>query len=35
MEDMRRAITGGSFNEFYDVTKIAWRNGEASGKLEA
>jgi queuine tRNA-ribosyltransferase len=35
MEDMRRAITGGSFNEFCDVTKIAWRNGEASSKLEA
>jgi queuine tRNA-ribosyltransferase len=33
MEDMRRAIAAGSFGEFCDAAKTAWRTGETSGKL--
>ena len=32
MEDMRRAIAGGCFDEFCNAAKVAWRNGEAKGK---
>jgi queuine tRNA-ribosyltransferase len=34
MEDMRRAITAGSFTDFCDAAKRAWRAGKTSGKLE-
>ena len=34
MEDMRRAIAAGSFDDFCDAAKTAWRTGETSGKLE-
>jgi queuine tRNA-ribosyltransferase len=32
MEDMRRAIGGGCFDEFCDAAKVAWHSGEAKGK---
>ena len=32
MEDMRRAIAGGCFDEFCDAAKVAWHSGEAKGK---
>jgi len=32
MEDMRRAIAAGSFDEFCNAVKVAWRTGEAKGK---
>jgi queuine tRNA-ribosyltransferase len=35
MDDMRRAIAAGSFDDFCASTKEAWRIGEASGKIEA
>jgi queuine tRNA-ribosyltransferase len=35
MEDMRRAIAAGQFDDFCVAAKTAWRTGEASGKLEA
>jgi len=31
MEDMRRAIGGGCFDEFCDAAKVAWHSGEAKG----
>ena len=35
MEDMRRAIAGGVFDEFCDVTKMAWQRGEGHGPFDA
>jgi queuine tRNA-ribosyltransferase len=35
MDDLRCAIACGSFDDFCDATKTAWRIGEASGKIEA
>jgi queuine tRNA-ribosyltransferase len=35
MEDMRRAIAAGSFDEFCTAAKTAWRTGETRGKLDA
>jgi hypothetical protein len=32
MADMRRAIAGGSFDEFCDATKTSWQSGEGKGK---
>jgi queuine tRNA-ribosyltransferase len=32
MEDMRRAIADGCFDEFCDAAKVAWHSGEAKGK---
>ncbi|MGA7657240.1 MAG: tRNA guanosine(34) transglycosylase Tgt [Methylocella sp.] len=32
MEDMRRAIAVGNFDDFCNAAKVAWRNGEAKGK---
>jgi queuine tRNA-ribosyltransferase len=29
MEDIRRAIAAGSFDDFCDAAKTAWRSGEA------
>lgn len=31
MEDMRRAIAGGCFDEFCNAAKVAWHSGEAKG----
>jgi len=31
MEDMRRAIADGCFDEFCDAAKVAWHSGEAKG----
>jgi hypothetical protein len=31
MEDMRRAIAAGSFDDFCDAAKRAWRTGETGG----
>lgn len=31
MEDMRRAIAGGTFDEFCDMTKLEWQRGEGHG----
>jgi queuine tRNA-ribosyltransferase len=33
MEEMRRAIVGGTFGEFCDAAKTAWRNGERQPDL--
>jgi queuine tRNA-ribosyltransferase len=35
MGDMRRAIAAGSFGEFCNAAKTAWRTGETRGKLDA
>ncbi|MCI0467906.1 MAG: tRNA guanosine(34) transglycosylase Tgt [Beijerinckiaceae bacterium] len=35
MEHMRWAIAQGCFEEFCEKTKLAWRAGEANGKLES
>ena len=35
MEDMRRAITAGSFTDFCDAAKTAWRTGETRRQLDA
>ncbi len=34
MEDMRRAIAAGCFDDFCDAAKMAWRSGETSGKRD-
>jgi queuine tRNA-ribosyltransferase len=31
MEEMRRAIAAGRFDDFCDAAKTAWRTGEAKG----
>ena len=33
MAGMRRAIAAGSFTDFCDAAKSAWRTGEIRGKL--
>jgi queuine tRNA-ribosyltransferase len=35
MEDMRRAIAAGRFDDFCGATRAAWRIGEAGGEVEA
>ncbi len=35
MEDIRRAIAAGSFGDFCDAAKSAWRTGETGSKLDA
>ena len=35
MEDMRRAIAAGRFDDFCDAARTAWRTGETGSKLDA